>query len=299
MRMGQEIRRSKWMIAIFFFIFFYPYLLRGGQAESEDYVFVLKIEGGKLFKLIEKTNGEKREWVREEVRRMEILYPDTALLIDEGVSVSLSCAGGNILNLSHKDNPYTIQMTDFTRGRSITRELALSLRDAFLYFIHPDSKPRLPIQVKARGWPFFAPWPPEGVRILSLGEPICFRWPGTRGSFTLEIWEADTKNVIFQKNNIIQGTDVPFVKFKPGKRYVWGLTDERTNHQDQATFELVPVSETIRVSEKSQEVLSLLSREADEETRFRLQAGYLYSQGFTYDSWKLLEAKNLPNLIRD
>jgi hypothetical protein len=299
MRIERNIKRKKWMIAIFFPIFFCPYILWGEQAKSEDYVFVLRIEGGKLFKLIEKANREKKELVKEEVQRMEILYPNTALFINEGVSVSLTCAGCNILNLSYKDSPYTIKMTDFTRGRSITREIARALRDALLYFIYPDSKPRLPIQVKARGWPFFGPWPPEGARILSLGDPICFRWPATRASHSLEIWQADTKNLIFQKNNIREGIDVPFVMFKPGKKYLWALTDEMTNHQDQAAFELISVSETIRVSEKSQEVLSLLSREVDEETRFRLQAGYLYSQEFTYDAWKLLETRSLPNLIRD
>jgi hypothetical protein len=293
------MKRRKWIIAVFCPIFFYPYLLWGGQAESDDYVFVLRIEGGKLYKFIEKDNREKKELVKEEVQRMEILYPNTVLFIDEGVSVSLACAGCSPLNLSHKDNPYAVKMADFTRDRSKARTLALSLRDALLYFIYPDSKPRLPIQVKARGWPFFAPWPPEGARILSLGEPISFRWPTTGGSFSLEIWEADTKNVIFQKNNISQGTDVPFVRFKPGKKYEWALTDEITNHQDQASFELIAESETIQVSQKSKEILEVLPREIDEETRFRLRAGYLHSQGFTYDAWRLLEMKSLPHLLRD
>jgi hypothetical protein len=271
----------------------------GGEVESDNYVFVLSIEGGKLFKVKEKLEREEKESGKEEVQRMEILYPDTLLLIDEGISVTLTCAGCSLLKLSHKDSPYTIKMTDFKRVKSVTREIAQALRDGLLYFIYPDSKPRLPIQVKSRGWPYFGPWPPEGGRILALGEPISFRWPSDQASYSLEIWKADTRNVIFQKNNIRNGIDVPFAIFKPGEKYVWALNNEITNHQDQAAFELISVSETILVSEKSQQVLSLLSREVDEETRFRLKAGYLYSQGFTYDAWRILETKNLQHQIRD
>ena len=114
MRFVRDLKRGKWLVAIFLPIFFYPYPLWGGQAESEDYVFVLKVDGGTLFRIVEKVNGKEKELVKEEVKRMEVLYPNTVLFIDEGVSVSLACAGCSPVNLSHKDNPYTVKMADFT-----------------------------------------------------------------------------------------------------------------------------------------------------------------------------------------
>ena len=83
------------------------------EGALEEYVYLVKSERGKVYRIIEKITGDKKESVKKEIRRMELISPGTILEIEKGASVSLTCGGCRVLNLTHKDSPYGVRMEDF------------------------------------------------------------------------------------------------------------------------------------------------------------------------------------------
>jgi hypothetical protein len=69
--------------------------------------------------------------------------------------------------------------------------------------------------------------------------------------------------------------------------------DEETGEQCRATFELLPKDESSRIMEVVNHLPDLLPSDTDMETKCRLQAGYLASEGLHYDAWKWLERNGI------
>ncbi len=57
-------------IAVLHFTVFFSYTTIAGEKVSEDYVYAFKIEGGTLYRVTRQTSGDKKETVRNKIRRI-------------------------------------------------------------------------------------------------------------------------------------------------------------------------------------------------------------------------------------
>jgi hypothetical protein len=266
------------------------------EGASEEYVYLAKSEGGRVYRITEKTTGDKKETVRKEIRRMELISPGTVLEIEKGASVFLTCGGCKGLNLTHKDSPYVVKMEEFKKEGSTTSTIMEHFAMALNNYIYPDSKPSSKIRLTTRGYQKTGLckdlWPPDRADIMSI-EPITFKWQSKGTHFSLEIKEFGSKATIYSKKTMLKKIDVPLGIFRPGRRYEWSVLEEETGERCYSMFALLSKDESNGVIEIVNNLAMLLPPETDIETKCRLQAGYLVSEGLDYDAWKWLERNGI------
>jgi hypothetical protein len=287
----------KMLSCLFLAVLFFTGLLHGNVAASEkasdEYVFALEVEGQVTYQTVE----DKGEAIKKSLRRMEPIAPGTALEIGKDASLSLTCPGCNVVNLTSKNSPYTVKMSDFKQVRPITSQIAKSFWRAIKNYISPETMPRLKVETGVRGsWESQQCrgfWPSNNEKILPIAESIIFEWDLECNYFALEIKDFDTKDMIFSEITKLTKIYVPVRFFKAGKRYEWFLIRERPAKSYHATFVLLTDDESTRIMKTFQDLPSLLPAEADNETRYRLQAGYLSSEGLDYAAWQWLKLKGV------
>lgn len=271
------------------------------ENSSEEYVYLLKSEGGKVYRRLEQPTGDKKETVKKEIRRMELLSPETILEIEKGGSISLTCGGCRILNLTYKDSPYVVKMKDFKKEGPSTSEMMNQFAASLKYFVYPDSRPVSKVQLQTRGLQKRGLckhlMPPDIADILPV-EPITFTW-GSKGTrFSLEIKEFGSNTTVYSEKTMSKKIDVPLGIFKPGRRYEWFLLDEETGEKCRATFTLLSKNDSNRIMEIVDHLPKLLPPEIDMETKCRLQAGYFISEGLTYDAWRWLDRNGISQTYK-
>jgi hypothetical protein len=266
------------------------------ENSSEEYVYLLKSEGGKVYRRIEQPTGDKKETVRKEIRRMELLSPGTIMEIEKGASIYLTCGGCRILNLTYKDSPYVVKMKDFKKEGPSTSEMMNQFIASLKYFVYPDSKPVSKVQLQTRGLQKKGLckylWPPDIADIMPI-EPITFKWEAKGTHFSLEIKEFGNSATVYSEKTMLKKIDVPLGIFKPGRRYEWFLLDEEKGEKCRATFTLLSKNDSNRIMEIVDHLPKLLPPGIDMETRCRLQAGYFISEGLTYDAWRWLDRNGI------
>jgi hypothetical protein len=266
------------------------------EVASEEYVYLLKSEGGKVYRIIEKAAGGKSETVRKEIRRMELISPGTILEIEKGASVFFTCGGCRVLNLTHKDSPFVVKMEDFKKEGSTTSKIMEYFTMALNNYIHPDSRPGSKVRLQTRGIQKKELckdlWPPDIADILPI-DPIIFKWEGKGTHFSLAIKEFGSNATVHSEKTMLKKIEVSSGIFKPGRRYEWFLLEEETGEKCNATFTLLFKDEASRIMEIFNNLPTLLPSETDMETKCRLQAGYLISEGLYYDAWKWLERNGI------
>ena len=254
-------------------------------ANDNAYVFVLKIEGSVTLQ----DSGEK-------IREMELLYPGMSLVIEKGASLSLTCAGCTILHLNHKNSPYTVKMSDFKQNQSIMAEMIKHFKAALEHFVRPGSKKGRKAEMRVRGSSYLEKgdlcgglWPPNREDILPVGENLTFKWNLEGTSFSVKIKELDKEAIIYSKDVSSRSINIPVENFKQGREYRWSLLSKETDKKCEATFYLLGEDESRKIKRTLKDIASLLPEETDKETIYRLQAGYLLSEGLTYDAWQWLK----------
>jgi hypothetical protein len=266
------------------------------ENSSEEYVYLLKSEGGKVYRRIEQPTEDKKETVRKEIRRMELLSPGTIMEIEKGASIYLTCGGCRILNLTYKDSPYVVKMKDFKKEGPSTSEMMNQFIASLKYFVYPDSKPVSKVQLQTRGLQKKGLckylWPPDIADIMPI-EPITFKWEAKGTHFSLEIKEFGNSATVYSEKTMLKKIDVPLGIFKPGRRYEWFLLDEEKGEKCRATFTLLSKNDSNRIMEIVDNIPKLLPPGIDMETRCRLQAGYFISEGLTYDAWRWLDRNGI------
>jgi hypothetical protein len=293
---GERRSSVKTLLIIFEALLFISALLISELVAKETvsggYVYLLRVEGGRVYQIAEKVVGNGRETIRKELRRMEMISPGTALEIEKGASAFLTCGGCKVLKLTDKDSPYVVKMGDVYKGESTTNKMMEYFAVALNDFIHPGSKPGSKVHFHTRGDPTKGLckdlWPPDHSDLMPL-DPIIFKWEkkGTRHS--LEIRELGNNTPILLEKRVSERIDVPIGIFKPGRRYEWFLSEEETGKTCSATFELLSPDKSKRIMEIINQLPTLLPPEADMETKCRLQAGYFLSEGLDYDAWRWLD----------
>jgi hypothetical protein len=277
-------------------ISFLPSASIAKEGGSEEYVYLLKSEGGKVYRVTEKTIGDKRKSVKKEIRRMELISPGTMLEIEKGASVFLTCGGCRVLNLIHKDSPFVVKMEDFKKEGSTTSKIMDYFTMALNNYIHPDSRPGSKVRLQTRGIQKKELckdlWPPDIADILPI-EPIIFKWEGKGTHFSLAIKEFGSNATVYSEKTMLKKIEVSSGIFKPGRRYEWFLLEEETGEKCNATFTLLFKDEASRIMEVVNNLPTLLPSGIDVETKCRLQAGYLVSEGLNYDAWKWLERNGI------
>ncbi len=262
---------------------------------KEEYVYTLNVEGKNLYKLSSKTIDDKRETVKEKVRRMEVIYPGTILDIGEDTLVSLTCYDRKIVYLSYKNSPYKVKMSDFEKRGSIVGEFVNYFKLALKNYIYPDSKQGQMINAATRQPPLheedicYNHWPPYNEYIILMEDPIKFKWKLKGSQFSMEIVELNNNDKVYSEKSSSNILDVPKKTFKPGTRYKWYLFNEETGYRCNSTFSILSSDMSTREIKILKELPSLLPDAVDNETICRLQAGYLRSQGYIYNAWQWLE----------
>jgi len=266
---------------------------------SEEYVYLVKSEGGKIYRIAEKTAGDQKEWVKKEIRRMELIPSGTTLEIEKGASVFLSCSGCSILNLTHKDSPYVVRMKDLKREGSTKSKITEYFTAALHHYIHPDERPGSKTNLGTRGETTVRKmgscrdlWPADNEDIMPV-EPLTFKWETKGTRFSMEIKEFGSPSAIFSEKTTLKKIDVPLRIFKPGRKYEWSLLEEETLEKCHATFAILSKEESSRIMEVVNQLPTVLPPGTDREAKCRLQAGYLLSEGLHYDAWKWLERNGI------
>jgi hypothetical protein len=269
------------------------------EGVSEEYVYLVKSEGGKIYRMKEKTAGDKKESAKKEIRRMELISSGTTLEIEKGASVFLTCGGCSVLNLTHKDSPYVVRMKDFKKEGATKSKITEYFTTALNNYIHPDSRPGSKSNLGTRGYPKVRKmglckdlWPPDSADIMPI-EPMTFKWRTKGTRFFLEMKEFGSNAPVYSEKTMLKKIDVPIGIFKPGRRYEWFLLEEETGEKCSATFAILSKDESSRVMEVVSQLPTLLPPGTDMETKCRLQAGYLLSEGLHYDAWKWLERNGI------
>ncbi len=288
------------LIAMLYVTFFFSYTSIAGEKASEDYVYALKIEGGDIYRVTHQTGVEKEDTVKEEIRRMEIISPGTIIEIGKGVSVSLTCTGCNIVKKTHDDSPYTVNMADFKKEGSIIDKATECFTKAIKEFIYPDSKPGEKKHMAVRtseGVKCVDSWPMDNADILPIGDSITLGWKSEERSFSIEIKELYSQAVVYSGETSSNKIIIPFNKFKQGRTYTWLLTEKDTGNRCNADFTLLSNDESVEILNTLSEITTLLPFEADNETRCRLQAGYLSSIDLKYSAWQWLGLKKIAQNV--
>ena len=269
------------------------------EEASEEYVYLVKSEGGKIFRIAEKAAGNQKEWVKKEIRRMELIPSGATLEIEKGASVFLTCSGCSVLNLTHKDSPYAVRMKDFKREGSTKSKITEYFTTALQHYIHPDERPGSKTNLGTRGEPTVRKtglcrnlWPADNEDVL-LVESLTFKWEAKGTRFSLEIKELGTDTPVFSEKTTLKKIDLPLRIFKPGRRYEWSLGEEETSEKCHAVFAILSKNESSRIMEIVNQLPTVLPSGMDGETKCRLQAGYLLSEGLHYDAWKWLERNGI------
>jgi hypothetical protein len=295
---------TKKLFIIYVALWFLPFLLppasMAEKGPSEEYVYLLKVEGGRLYRMHDQTSGDKKEMVKKEVRRMELIPPGTMLEIEKGTSVFLTCAGCRVLTLTDKNSPYVVKMGDFKKDASSSSKLMENFTAALKNYIYPDSRPVPKIQLRVRGLHSDVGktdlcqtlWPPDRSDIMPI-DPITLKWRSKSNNFSLEIKELESKAMVYSGKNIMGKSEVPAGIFKPCRRYEWSVVEEKTGNKCKATFTILSKDESSRIIKIINNLMDLLPPETDIETKCRLQAGYLTSEGLHYDAWQWLERNGI------
>jgi hypothetical protein len=270
-----------------------------GEGGSEEYVYLLKSEGGKIYQITEKTTGTKKEWVKKEIRRMELISPGSMVEIEKGASVFLACGGCGVLGLTHKDSPYIVRMKDFKKEGATKSKITDYFTAALNNYIHPDSRPGSKANLGTRGYPDVRKmagcrdlWPPDGSDILPV-EPIALKWEAKGTHFFLEIKEFGSHAIAFSEKTMSKKIELPPATLNPGRKYEWLLREEGGGEKCEATFTILSKDEFSRIMGILSTLPTLLPPGTDAETKCRLQAGYLLSEGLRYDAWKWLERNGI------
>lgn len=261
------------------------------ETVSGEYVYLLKVEGGRVYQS-EVNDGDRKETEKRELRRMEMISPGIALEIEKGASAFLTCGGCKVLKLTHKDSPYMVKMEDVSKGESATSKLKEYFAAALNDFIHPGSKPGSKVQMHTRGTQTKGLCkdlrPPDHSDLMPM-DPITFKWEKKGTRYSLEIRELESNTPIVSEKRVLGEIDVPIGTFKPGRRYEWFLSEEETGKTCSATFELLSLDRSRKIMEIINQLPILLPPEVDMETKCRLQAGYFLSQGLDYEAWRWLD----------
>ncbi len=276
-------------------ISFLPAAAIGKEGASEEYVYLLKSEGGKVYRITEKSTEYKKESVKKEIRRMEMISPGTMLDIEKGVSVFLTCGECRVLKLTHKDSPFVIKMEDFKKETSTTSKIKEYFTIALNNYINPD-KPGSKVRLQSRTYQKKKLcrdlWPHDNADIMYI-EPITFKWWSKETHISLEIKEFGSNAIVYSGKTMLKKIDVPIGILKQGGRYEWSLVEEKTGEKCSATFALLSKDDSSRIMEIVNNLPQLLPPGTDMETRCRLQAGYLVSEGLNYDALKWLERNGI------
>jgi hypothetical protein len=266
-------------------------------SSAEVYVYAADVKGNVYYR---QTSGKNIH--PEKVRSMQILNPGTILEITKGSSVTLTCPQCKTQTFTTVDSPYTISMKDFIKSDSKLGAAAEHFAAALKNFVYPESKQGRIIYPRVRGpeessatTPKSILMQPAGI-IIPVGERITFIWTPTDVNFSIRISESRSKMAIYSQEKIAANyINIDAVKFVAGRRYTWYLNEEGGGRIYEENFTLLSAGDRNRIMNTLNDIGSILPVVVSQENRYRLQAGYLNSEHFTYDAWQWLDIHGISD----
>ena len=287
---GRKKPMTVFLISVLFIIVSVHFTFYSIAATVEEYVYVIDIKGEIVRKIINDQGSSV-----EKMKTMQILYPGAVLEIRHQSRVSLTCPDCKVITLTYENSPYTVKIENFKKEGSRFRTTIKYFTAALKNYVYPDSKIGFVYPVMVRGIRQSYSLKPSGT-IVPISQNITFSWttPGNK-QYSIKATDLNSNKIIFSANKIYNRIDVPINKFEPGKRYHWSINEEETGKIFEENFRLLPRNERQIILNTMNDIASMLPAEVSDDVRYRLQAGYLNSEGFAYDAWQWLDIHHISN----
>lgn len=267
-----------------------------GSAEDMTEAYIYKIENGSVF--MAGSTGKQAGTDAREVKRMELLPDGAELLLQGNTAAYITCPGCNVVRITPKESPYKVDAGSLKKDESKSLKALSYLKSALKDFVYPDSKigRRAFMHVRGVGEAetndvCASVMPQDYEDILPMGKSVAFRWdmPGER--FRIEIKNISSNQPVFQQETKEQSIKVPMSSFAQGYVYNWVVANEKKSVTCSSSFSVLSTGEAEKIEKNINAVLELLPKDVDEDTRLRVKAGYLLSEGFGYEAKKILYSK--------
>ena len=266
-------------------------LFCAATALSND-VYVYKLDGNHLYLLPQgQSNTEKQT-----LRIMELIPINSILEIGENTTAYITCPDCEVVKLTRVDSPFSVSEQVIKRQNSKSKILISHFTAALKEFIYPDSKAGKRVYMNVRGTQIPQSqdtcdtlFPQDYEDIMIMGDHITFKWRKEGKDFVFKLYNSSNDQLIEEAETQEAFLNVPFVRLKSGFVYHWTVTEKNTGKACQASFSILSEQDTRETKKNLEEIARLLPGDADQETRVRLQSGYLLSEGFIFNAFRLLE----------
>lgn len=251
-------------------------------------IYLLQVESGSV---TIKIAGEERS-----LRRMEIIPENSRLTVTPDATAYLTCPGCKVFKWTKEKNGDPVTRTLLDSNRSKMSILKDNFVSALKSFVYPDSVPGEIVFMVSRGdesenCKGLLPYNSE--KILYLGKSLPFRWNGKESSSDVEVKNTFTEEVLFSQEVEGGSCRIPLNDFEPGYAYQWSVISKRTDETCRTVFTIMTEEQSAIVKATMDQIVQLLPPGTDDDTKLRLQAGYLISADFYTDAFRLLESKDL------
>ena len=133
-------------------------------------------------------------------------------------------------------------------------------------------------------------YPQDYEDIMVLGDHISFKWGIKGDNYNFQLRNSSNDQLIIDVEIKDTFVDIPFDKLKPGFVYNWKVVEKASNTTCQASFSILSEQDTHELKNNLNEITLLLPKNANQETKIRLQSSYLLSEGLIFNAFSLLEA---------
>ncbi len=255
-----------------------------GSGHNLNY-YLYKIEGNEVFCISEK-KGERR------LRVMELIEENAKVKVNNGTTAYLTCPGCEIIKVTSENSPYPVEKEKFQLSQKPFKIIFENFTAALKAFVYPNSVSGQKNFMFSRGGESNScqTSPSDSEAILFWGDNLMFNWESGESEVQLEVHNTFTEEIIFSDHLKGSSTLVPMKIFSPGYAYEWSVKDNSLKELCRASFVVLTTEESIEIIEDAQRIVTLLPKDADQETKLRLQAGYLISEGYFSDALRLIKS---------
>jgi len=228
---------------------------------------------------------------------MEVVPEKSTVVIGSQTTAFFTCPDCEIIKLTEEDSPYRISMKTFKKKDSKSKIVLDNFFAAVKSFVYPDSKAGDLKAMSVRGDGKQAigekcsrRMPDDDSDIMALEEIIPFQWGISDGKFKFEIKNLLTGQSVFTTDTIRPALNLDASILNPGTVYMWQVLDKQNKTACDASFSYLSKAETQEIEALLEQVVAVLPSDANQETKTRLKAGYLLSEGLNFDAYRLLNS---------
>jgi len=260
-----------------------------GFSEEMPEVYIYKIENGRIH--LKTDPGQEAR----EIRRMELIPNGLEVILKEDTVAYLTCPGCRIEKITGNESPYTVNAKKIRKDEANAAKIIGYFTSALKEFVYPDSKIGKRVSMHVRGGgndpgkdSCESIVPQDHEDILPIGETIVFQWPLSGDNFKFEIKNISNNMTICSQDTNKNKIEVPMKNFSAGYVYKWVIETKASGLKCSASFSVLSQEEAEEIANNIDEIMKLLPPDIDEDTKLRVKAGYLLSEGLVYNAKTIL-----------